>query len=128
VAVKEVKTSNAPGAIGPYSQAIIAGGLMFVSGQIPIIPETGELVTGTSADQVRRVLLNLKAVVEGGGGSMRDVVKTTVYLTELSDFAAVNEVYGEFFTEPYPARATVEVSALPKGVDVEIDAVACLAK
>jgi len=126
VAVKEVKTSNAPGAIGPYSQAVIAGGFLFVSGQIPIVPETGELVTGSSADQARRVLLNLKAVVEAGGASMQDIVKTTVYLTELSDFAAVNEVYGEFFTEPYPARATVEVSSLPKGVAVEIDAVACI--
>ncbi len=128
MAVKEVKTGDAPGAIGPYSQAVIAGDFLFVSGQIPIIPETGELVAGSSADQARRVLLNLKAVVEGGGGSMQDIVKTTVYLTDLSDFAAVNEVYGEFFTEPYPARATVEVSSLPKGVAVEIDAVACLAQ
>ncbi len=127
MAVKEVKTSNAPGAIGPYSQAVTAGGFLFVSGQIPINPETGELVAGPGADQARRVLLNLKAVVEAGGASMRDIVKTTVYLTDLSDFAAVNEVYGEFFTEPYPARATVEVSSLPKGVAVEIDAVACLA-
>ncbi len=128
MAAKEVKTSNAPGAIGPYSQAVIAGGLLFVSGQIPIIPESGELVTGSSADQARRVLENLRAVVEAGGVSMRDIVKTTIYLTDLSDFAAVNEVYGEFFTEPYPARATVEVSSLPNGVAVEIDAVACLAK
>ncbi len=94
---------------------------------MPIIPETGELATGSSAQQARRVFLNLKGVVEAGGASMNDVVKTTVYLTDLSDFTAINEVYAEFFTEPYPARATVEVSSLPKGVAVEIDCVALIA-
>ncbi len=125
--IKEVRSENAPGAIGPYSQAVIAGGFLFASGQIPIIPETGELATGSSAQQARRVFLNLKGVVEAGGASMNDVVKTTVYLTDLSDFTAINEVYAEFFTEPYPARATVEVSSLPKGVAVEIDCVALIA-
>lgn len=120
---KEVKTSSAPAAIGPYSQAVIAGGFLFASGQIPIDPASGELVAGSSAEQARQVLKNLQAVVEAGGAQMRDVVKTTVYLTDLSDFAEVNEVYGEFFSEPYPARATVEVSSLPKGVAVEIDAI-----
>ncbi|VAV84750.1 RidA/YER057c/UK114 superfamily protein [hydrothermal vent metagenome] len=124
--IKEVKTVKAPGAIGPYSQAIIAGGFLFASGQIPIIPETGELAVGSSAEQARQVLKNLKGAVEAGGASMSDVVKTTVYLTDLSEFATVNEVYGEFFSEPYPARATVEVSSLPKGVDVEIDCVALI--
>ncbi|VAW35355.1 RidA/YER057c/UK114 superfamily protein [hydrothermal vent metagenome] len=122
--IKEVKTGKAPGAIGPYSQAVIAGGFLFVSGQIPVVPETGEVVAGSSSDQARRALINLKGVVEAAGASMNDVVRTTVYLTDLSEFASVNEVYAEFFTEPYPARASVEVSSLPKGVDVEIDCVA----
>lgn len=122
--IKEVKTGKAPGAIGPYSQAVIAGGFLFVSGQIPVVPETGEVVAGSSSDQARRALINLKGVVEAAGALMNDVVRTTVYLTDLSEFASVNEVYAEFFTEPYPARASVEVSSLPKGVDVEIDCVA----
>jgi len=124
VEIKEVKTGKAPGAIGPYSQAVIAGGFLFVSGQIPVVPETGEVVAGSSSDQARRALINLKGVVEAAGALMNDVVRTTVYLTDLSEFASVNEVYAEFFTEPYPARASVEVSSLPKGVDVEIDCVA----
>ena len=124
--LKEIKTGNAPGAIGPYSQAVVAGGFVFISGQIPITPETGQLLTGDCAEQARLVLTNLKAIVESAGASMHDVVKTTIFLTDLSVFAAVNEVYAEFFIEPYPARATVEVSSLPKGVDVEIDATVCL--
>ncbi len=123
---KAVKTQDAPGAIGPYSQAVIAGGLVYVSGQIPINPETGEVVTASLAEQTRRVLENIKAVLARAGREMDDVVKTTVYLTDLAAFSEMNRVYGEFFNEPYPARATVEVSKLPKDVDVEIDAVACL--
>ena len=119
-----ISTAAAPAAIGPYSQAVSAGGVLFLSGQIPIEPSTGETIAGSVALQTRRVLENLKAVLEEAGLTMDSVVKTTVYMTDLSDFAAMNEVYAEYFTEPYPARATVEVKALPKGVAVEIDAVA----
>jgi 2-iminobutanoate/2-iminopropanoate deaminase len=127
VGIREVQTSKAPSAIGPYSQGVKAGGFLFVSGQIPLVPESGELVTAGAPEQARQVLKNLRAIIEAGGASMADVVKTTVYLTSLSDFAGVNEVYAEFFSEPYPARATIEVSSLPKGVDVEIDAIVCSA-
>jgi 2-iminobutanoate/2-iminopropanoate deaminase len=127
VKLREVKTSKAPGAIGPYSQGVVAGGFLFVSGQIPIKPESGDIVEGNASEQATQVLKNLRAVVEAQGASMRDVVKTTVYLTDLSSFVDVNEVYATFFSEPYPARATVEVSSLPKGVLVEIDAVVCSA-
>lgn len=119
----EVSTEKAPGAIGPYSQAVSLRGVVFVSGQVPLDPETGELVEGDAKAQARRVLTNLKAVVEASGFRMADVVKTTVYLTDLGDFADVNGVYGEFFEEPYPARACVEVKGLPKGALVEIDAI-----
>ena len=119
-----ISTSEAPAAIGPYSQAVSAGGFLFLSGQIPIEPTTGETVTGSVSIQTRRVLENLKAVLEEAGLTTDSVVKTTVYMTDLSEFAAMNEVYAEYFTEPYPARATVEVRALPKGVAVEMDAVA----
>ncbi|MFQ5736487.1 MAG: RidA family protein [Thermodesulfobacteriota bacterium] len=120
---EEVRTQRAPEAIGPYSQAVSIGRYVFLSGQIPIDPATGEVETGPVGDQARRVLRNLQAVVEEAGATMNDVVKTTVYLTDLMLFADVNEVYTEFFSKPYPARATVEVSGLPKGADVEIDAI-----
>ncbi len=119
-----VKTNNAPEAIGPYSQGIIANGFVFLSGQIPINPMTGDVLKGTIAEQTRLVLTNIKAILEAAGLNFNNVVKTTVYLTDIDKFGEMNQVYGEFFKPPYPARATVEVSRLPKGVDIEIDAVA----
>jgi len=123
-----VFTPSAPRPIGPYSQAIRAGNLIFLSGQIPLSPVTNEIVGATAAEQARQALRNLCAVLEAGGASPKDVVKTTIFLVDLSDFSAVNEVYSEFFagSEP-PARSTVQVSALPRGVKVEIEAVASLA-
>lgn len=120
---EEVRTALAPKAIGPYSQGVRIGRNIFLSGQIPIEPVSGELVAGGVGLQTRQVLKNLQAVVDASGASLRDVVKTTVYLTDLSTFSEMNAVYAEFFTEPYPARATVGVSALPKGAAVEIDAI-----
>jgi 2-iminobutanoate/2-iminopropanoate deaminase len=120
---KEVVTPNAPGAIGPYSQAIRAGDLVFCSGQIPLNPKTGELVTGTIAAETHQVMKNLSAVIEAAGGQINQVVKTTIFLKDMSSFAEVNEAYGSYFSKPYPARATVEVSRLPKDVRVEIEAI-----
>ena len=119
-----VSTAGAPQAIGPYSQAVTAGSWVFCSGQIALDPETGELISGGVAAETRQVLKNLSAVLKAAGCSVHEVVKTTVYLRDMGDFAVVNEVYGEFFNEQPPARATVEVSVLPKGVAVEIDAIA----
>jgi len=124
MAKEKISTEKAPEAIGPYSQGVASGGLLFLSGQIPIDPATGEVERGGIEAEARRVLTNLKAVLEAAGSGLDDVVKTTVYLTDLAGFAEVNRVYGEFFSEPYPARATVEVSGLPKGVGVEMDLVA----
>lgn len=121
-----VRTGNAPAAIGPYSQAVVSGGFLFSSGQIPLDPATGKMVEGGIVEQTERVLRNLAAVLESGGGSLRSVVKTTVYLVDLSDFRAMNEVYGRFFPENPPARATVQVAKLPAGALVEIDAVASI--
>ena len=121
-----VSTESAPAAIGPYSQAVVAGDWLFASGQIPIDPATGTLVGGPVADQTERVLKNLAAVLEAAGASLGHVVKCTCYLKDMGAFAEMNEVYARFFGESPPARAAVEVSALPKGVDVEIDAVAFL--
>jgi 2-iminobutanoate/2-iminopropanoate deaminase len=123
---KAVRTDSAPGAIGPYSQAIAAGGFLFVSGQIPLDPGTGRLVDGGIAQPVERVLENLKAILQAGGAGMGAVVKTTVYLTDMAEFARMNEVYARYFGPEAPARATVQVSALPKGAKVEIDAIAAL--
>ncbi len=122
--IKEVSTEDAPGAIGPYSQAVMAGGFLFLSGAIPLEAATGEIVQGGIEAETRQVLLNVKAVLSGAGLDLDDVVKTTVYLSDISLFTRMNKVYGEFFSTPYPARATVEVSALPKGVALEIDAIA----
>ncbi|HHL39751.1 MAG TPA: RidA family protein [Deltaproteobacteria bacterium] len=121
---RAVSTKKAPEAIGPYSQAVRAGGFLFLSGQIPLDPATGEVVGATVAQQTRRVLDNITAVLEAAGLGLDAVVKTTVYLKDLGTFAEMNEVYGRYFSEPYPARATVEAAALPKDVAVEIEAVA----
>ncbi|MCS7309370.1 MAG: RidA family protein [Armatimonadota bacterium] len=119
-----IVTTEAPAAIGPYSQAIRVGNLVFVSGQIPLHPQTGEIVGDTAAEQARQVLQNLQAVLQAAGASLQDVVKTTIFLTDLGQFAAVNAVYAEFFPSEPPARSTVQVAALPRGVQVEIEAVA----
>jgi 2-iminobutanoate/2-iminopropanoate deaminase len=121
---KVIATDHAPQAIGPYSQAVRAGQFVFCSGQIPLDPVTGQLVVGSVADQTRRVLENLKAVLEEAGSSLASVVKTTVYLKDMGDFAEMNGAYADFFHEAPPARATVEVARLPKDVAVEIDALA----
>lgn len=123
---KTVKTENAPGAIGPYSQGIAAGGFLFVSGQVPLDPSRGEIVPGEIEEQVDRVLKNLKAILEAGGAELGSVVKTTVYLTDLADFPRMNEVYARYFGADPPARSTVEVTRLPRGARVEIDAIARL--
>lgn len=119
-----VTTADAPAAIGPYSQAIRVGNMVFTSGQIPLHPQTGEIVGTTAAEQARQVLQNLQAVLQAAGASLQHVVKTTIFLTDLGQFAAVNAVYAEFFPENPPARSTVQVAALPRGVQVEIEAVA----
>ena len=121
---KVISTAEAPKAIGPYSQAIEAGGFIFVSGQIPLIPATGEIVEGSVEVQTARVLENLKAILEAAGSSLESVVKTTVYITNMDDFAKVNGIYGQYFQENPPARVCVEVSKLPKGALVEIDVIA----
>ena len=122
--LKSVKTDGAPGAIGPYSQAISVDGWVFCSGQIPIDPATGELVDGDVSVQTDQVLKNLAAVLEAAGGSLGRVVKTTVFLADMGDFAGMNEVYARHFGDHRPARAAVAVRTLPKNVDVEIEAVA----
>ena len=120
-----IATNNAPGAIGPYSQAVkTAGGMLFVSGQIPLVPATGAVVEGGIEAQTTQVLDNLKAIVAAAGYSLADVVKTTVYITDMGNFGKVNEIYGKYFTENCPARVCVEVSKLPKDVLVEIDVIA----
>jgi 2-iminobutanoate/2-iminopropanoate deaminase len=119
-----IATQKAPGAIGPYSQGMRASGLIFVSGQIPLDPATGQIVGGDISAQTERVMQNLSAVLAAAELGFDDVVRTTIYLVDLGHFAAVNEMYGRFFRPPYPARSTVEVSALPRGVEVEIDAIA----
>ena len=123
-----VKTDRAPGAIGPYSQAIKAGGFVFASGQIPIDPQTGEFVSGGIAEQTEQVLKNLSALLEASGSSLAQVVKTTVFLADMKEFAAMNEVYGRFFTSEPPARATVAAAGLPKDARVEIEAIALLSE
>jgi len=123
--VKEIiATENAPGAIGPYSQAVKAGNMVFCSGQIPIDVATGEFVSDDVAEQTRQVLTNLSAVLEAAGTSLNNVVKTTVFLADMNDFAAMNEVYAEFFSENKPARATVQAARLPKDARVEIECIA----
>ncbi len=125
--LKRVHSDGAPAAIGPYSQAIVSGGFVFTAGQIALDPVSGEVVGADAATQAERVLENLSAVLEAAGSSMGDVVKTTVYLADLNDYASVNEVYARYFTEPFPARSAFGVSELPRGARVEIDAIARLA-
>jgi 2-iminobutanoate/2-iminopropanoate deaminase len=119
-----ISTPLAPAAIGPYSQAIRSGNLVFLSGQIPLDPQTGNIVEGDAAVQTARVLQNLSAILEAAGSSLGQVLKTTVYLRDLADFAMMNEVYARFFDDTPPARATVEVARLPRNVSVEIDLIA----
>lgn len=123
---RAIATAAAPAAIGPYSQAIRSGRWLFTAGQIPLDPATGELVTGDVAEQTERVLANLEAILRAAGAGPGHVVKATIFLTDLADFAAVNEAYGRFFSAPHPARSTVQVAALPRGARVEIELVARL--
>ena len=122
--MKAVHSDGAPKAIGPYSQAVSVGGAVYLSGQIALDPATGELVAGGVEEQARRVMENLKAVLAAAGLGFADVVRTTIFLADLADFAKVNEIYGVYFGEPKPARSTVQVAALPRGGRVEIDAIA----
>ena len=118
-----IATDHAPAAIGPYSQAVRSGSTVFLSGQIPLDPGTGQLVDGDIAAQARRVFDNLQAVCQAAGGSLDDVMRIGIYLTDLGDFAAVNTVMAEYFSAPYPARSTIEVAGLPRGAQVEVDAI-----
>ena len=123
---KQVQTDKAPQAIGPYSQGIVANGFVFCSGQIPIVPATGEINAGPIEEQTRQVLKNVGAVLEAAGSSYDEVVKTTVFLQDMNDFAKMNAVYAEFFKAPNPARAAVQVARLPRDVKVEIEAIALI--
>ena len=124
--MKVISTQKAPAAIGPYSQAIQIGNLVYTSGQIPIDPTTGKFAEGGIKEQTRQSLLNVKAILEEAGLTMKNVVKTTVFMADMNDFADMNAIYAEFFSEPYPARSAVAVKTLPKGALVEIEAVAAL--
>jgi 2-iminobutanoate/2-iminopropanoate deaminase len=124
--VEQVKSEKAPAAIGPYSQGIVSGGLLFSAGQIPIDPATGQIVDGGITAQTERVMMNLRAVLEAAGLGWSDVVKTTVYLHDMADFPTVNEIYGNILGDARPARSTVQVSALPRGALIEIDFVAAM--
>jgi 2-iminobutanoate/2-iminopropanoate deaminase len=120
---KPIFTNNAPAALGPYSQAVQWGDVVFISGQIPLIPASGELNNKTFNDQTFQVIDNLEAICKEAGGSLDNILKLTIFLTDLSKFDEVNEIMSKRFSEPFPARATVEISKLPKGVDIEIDAI-----
>jgi 2-iminobutanoate/2-iminopropanoate deaminase len=119
-------TKGAPAAIGPYSQGVIAGGMIFVAGQIPIDPGTGELVKGGIEEKTHQVILNIRAIAEAAGSNLGRTLKTTVFLKNMDDFAAMNRVYAEYFTEKPPARSAIQAAALPKGVDIEIEAIIAL--
>lgn len=123
---RAIVTDRAPAAIGPYSQAVAAGQLLFVSGQIPLDPSTGELVDGSIGDQTHRVMRNIGEILSTAGASFDDVMRTTIFLADMNDFAAINDVYGSYFAPPAPARATFQVAKLPKNARVEIDAIALL--
>lgn len=120
-----IKTDKAPGAIGPYSQAIEVNGMVYTSGVIPIVPATGMLVEGGVEEQAKQAIGNLVALVEASGSSVDKIVKTTVFIKNMDDFGKINAIYADFFKEPYPARSCVEVARLPKDVLIEIEAVAC---
>ncbi|ADE02064.1 MULTISPECIES: RidA family protein [Haloferax] len=122
--MKELTTADAPDSIGPYSQGVVSGDKLYVSGQGPVDPETGEVVDGTPAEQTMRTLENVEAILEAGGSSLADVVKATVFLKDMRYYDEVNEVYGEYMSAPYPARSAVEVVKLPVDIDVEIEVVA----
>ena len=121
-----ISTDHAPAAVGPYSQAIKVGGFVYTAGQIALVPALGQLVEGGIEAQTQQVMQNLTAVLEAAGAGLEDVVKTTIFVTDMADFAAVNQVYGSFFNSSLPARSTVQVSALPLGANVEIEAIAVL--
>ena len=121
-----ISTSKAPSAIGPYSQAVKVGNLIFISGQIPIDPSSGNMVNGDIKEQTKRVLENIKGILESVGASLANVVKTTVFMIDLSEFSIMNEVYKDYFPEKPPARSTIQVSALPRGAKIEIEAIAIL--
>lgn len=121
-----INTSNAPAPIGPYSQAVKAGNMLFVSGQIAIYPPTGEIISGSIAEETHQVMKNIGAILEAAGSGYHHIVKTGIFLRDMNDFSKVNAVYGTYFTEDFPARETVEVSRLPKDVNVEISVVALL--
>ena len=116
-------TEDAPRAIGTYSQAVKVGNIIYLSGQIPLVPKTMELIEGDKKSQIKRVFMNLAAVAKASGGSLSDITKLNIYLTDLSDFPLINEIMPEYFSEPYPARAVVGVASLPKGATIEMDAV-----
>jgi 2-iminobutanoate/2-iminopropanoate deaminase len=120
---KIIATDKAPKAIGPYSQAVAANGFLFTSGQIPLDPSTGQLVTGTIEAQAHQVFKNLSAIADQAGAGLADAVKTTVFLSDINDFKAVNAVYDQYFTEPFPARSAFQVAALPMNADIEVEAV-----
>ncbi len=122
--MKELSTKNAPAAIGPYSQGVEANGFVYVSGQLPVNPATGEFAEGGIQAEARQSLTNIKNILAEAGLTMKDVVKVTVLLADINNFASVNEVYAEFFEAPYPARSAFAVAALPKGADIEIEAIA----
>ncbi|HPB58431.1 MAG TPA: RidA family protein [Candidatus Saccharicenans sp.] len=121
---KAIKTDQAPRAIGPYSQGIMAGGLIFVSGQIPLDPIKGEIVGQTIEEQAHQVFKNLRAILEAAGSSLNEVVKATVYLADMNDFSRMNEVYARYFSEPYPARAAFQVAKLPREAKIEVEVIA----
>jgi len=125
---RKIATDNAPSAIGPYSQGVIANGFLFAAGQIPLDPATGKMIDGGIVEQTNRVMQNLQEVLGAAGVSWKDVVKTTVYLSDLANFPTLNEVYGKWLGDARPARSTVQVSALPRGALVEIDAIAAVGK
>jgi len=121
---KAIKTDQAPKAIGPYSQGIMAGGLIFVSGQIPLDPVKGEIVGQTIEEQAHQVFKNLRAILEAAGSSLNEVVKATVFLADMNDFSRMNEVYAQYFSEPYPARAAFQVARLPREAKIEVEVIA----
>ncbi|MGQ0815573.1 MAG: RidA family protein [Gemmatimonadota bacterium] len=122
--LQRVETANAPAAIGPYSQAIVANGFVYTAGQVPLDPATGQLIQGDIAQQTKRVMQSLQAILEAAGASLKTVVKTTVFLQDMNDFAAMNAVYAEYFGDHKPARSTVQAARLPRDVKVEIEAIA----